>query len=768
MSDGQVIEYVKSEHAKGKSQDAIGTALLQRGVTKTQMERIKSQVEQESVAQKQESSGSQIQMREVNVTQTVADLETVAPSVNIFGKNIFNKKNLTFAPDLNVPTPLSYKLSAGDEVVIEVWGASQASIRKTISPDGVVNLDNVGPIFLSGVTVAEATNVLRRKLGEVYPGVDQEGGASAMSVTLGNIRSIQINVLGEVMVPGTYTLTSLSSVFNALYVAGGISDIGSLREINVIRNGSKIASIDVYDYLLYGKTKSNINLQEGDVVIVPTYHSLVKIEGQIKRPMYYEMKEGETVETLISYAGSYESDAYKKELTITRQTGEYNQIYTVNKKELSTFDLENGDVVSISGGLNLFDNRVTIEGQIFRPGQYEMGKDVVTVKELIVKAGGLKENAYLGRAILTRQKDDLTLETLALNLNDVFDNSSKDIKLKKNDQLSISANVIEEDLGPLLISGLVANPGAYQYAANTTVKDLIVKAGGLLSSASIARVDVARRIIDPSSTTSNSVISEVSSFSIEGGLVANGAEEFFLKPYDQVYIRRSPGYFEQRNISLNGEVLFPGNYTLENKAERITDIIKNAGGLTPQAYAQGAKILRPLSEEEKRVKTKAVQRINAMTEDETVTEETIGETDFSTVGIQLDLAMKNPGSEYDVVLKPGDQIIVPEFDNTVKILGAVMNPNTVVFKKGQSLAYYINQAGGYAENAKKKSSYIMYMNGTSSKGKNKSNLLEPGCTIIVPTKITKQGMSTGEKVALGSGVVSMASVVALLIHNLTN
>lgn len=430
ISDDQVIEYVKSEHAKGKSQNEIGTALLQRGVTKIQMERIKAQVEQEN-ASVQNDFDSENQTRKVNVKQITTDLETTAPSVNILGKIYSIRKTLTFAPDLNVPTPPGYRLSAGDEIVIDVWGASQASIRKTITPDGIVNLENVGPIFLSGTTINDATSILRRKLGGVYPGVDEEGGASAMSVSLGNIRSIQINVLGEVMVPGTYTLTSLSSVFNALYMAGGISEIGSLREISVIRNNSKIASVDVYDYLLYGKTKTNINLQEGDVIIVPTYNSLVKIEGQVKRPMYYEMKTGETLDNLISYAGGYESDGYQEELTLTRQTGEYNQIYTVNKNQLSSFSLNNGDLVTIQGGLNLFDNRVTIDGQVFRPGQYEVGKGVVTVKDLISKAGGLRENAYLGRAILTRQKNDLTFETLALNLNDILNNSSKDIILQK-------------------------------------------------------------------------------------------------------------------------------------------------------------------------------------------------------------------------------------------------------------------------------------------------------------------------------------------------
>lgn len=768
MSDTQVIEYVKAAHDQGKSQNEIGTALLQKGVTQAQMERIKTQIEQQRASQSSNSAtGSQFSVRDVSISETVQNVETTAVTVNIFGKNIFNKKNLTFAPDLNIPTPSNYRLGTGDEIVIDVWGASQATIRRTISPEGTVSIENIGPVYLNGLTIADANVYLKNKMADVYSGVNEDNGASSLKLTLGNIRTIQVNVIGEVAVPGTYTLTSLSSVFNALYVAGGINDIGSLREINVYRNGKKISTIDVYDYLLYGKISSNITLQEEDVIIVPTYKSLVKIQGKIKRPMYYEMKPEENLNTLIEYAGGFESNAYKDEFSLTRKTGFYDQIYTVNKDETKSFALQDGDVVNIRGGFDMYENRVHIDGRVFRPGYYEVGKDIKTVKDLITSAGGLREDAFLDRAILTRRKDDLTYETLALNLSDILSGKNADIVLVKDDNLYINSQKIEEDLGAFIIHGLVAKPGTYAYVENTSVQDLILKAGGLLSAASVARVDVARRIIDPTSTSASPIISEIFSFPIEGGLIANGKSEFILEPYDQVYIRRSPGYHAQRNVTINGEVLFPGGYTLESKTERISDVIKKAGGLTDQAYVKGARLIREESAKEKRERLQSIRRLGSTSSD-SISTKMVEDINYSNIGIELDLALAKPHSEYDIVLHPGDQLVIPEYDNTVKIIGAVMYPNTIVYKAGKPLKYYIDQAGGYSEKAKKNKGYVVYMNGMTAvtKGGGK-NLIQPGCEIIIPMKEEKAGMTLGEKIAIGSSVTSMASVIALLINSLT-
>ena len=775
MSDSQVVDYVKAEHAKGTNQQAIGASLLQRGVTQSQMERIKSQIEndkQTNPTLKNSNNLSTNKILRVNpeIRQETEQLESDSISAEdklikkIYGKTIFNKKNLSFAPEVNIPTPVNYKLSAGDEVVIEIWGASQASFRQVISPEGTINIENLGPISLSGMTIEDANRYIKNKLSELYAGVGDPNGSSNIKLTLGQIRTIQVNVLGEVATPGTYSLSSLSSAFHALYIAGGINDIGSLRDISLIRKGKVIESIDIYDFLLQGKT-SDIRLFDGDVIIVPPYKSLVNISGSIKRPMYYEMIETETVDNLIKYAGGFTGNAYVDKINLVRKTGKYSKIFTLSPAETAFFTLADGDSITISEGLKLYENRVQITGQIFRPGYYEIGNDIKTVKDLVLKAGLPKEDAYLDRVILTREKHDLTLETISLNLSQIMSGASQDIPLKKNDVIYIAPNKVDEDLGYLIISGLVSKPGAYKFAENTTIKDLIIKAGGLLSAASTAKVDVSRRIIDPKSTTKSTIIAETFTFSIENGLVADGKDNFVLSPYDQVYIRRSPGYEEQRNVMIEGEILFPGEYTLQVKEQRISDLIKQAGGITNHAFVDGAKLQRKATEEEKKEQRRSLELINKNNLRDSIDIEI---EDEYHIGIDLKKAMENPKSNFDVVLKAGDKLSIPEFNNTVKINGAVMHPNTVVYQKGLSLKDYINQAGGYSDQARTKRVYIVYMNGTTTKAKGSSkDLLRPGCEIIVPTKEQKPPMSLGEKIAIGSSVTSMASVVALLINSLT-
>lgn len=772
MSDSQVIEYVKTEHAKGTSQEAIGKSLLQRGVSQAQLLKIKSQVEQQQSQSRSASSAvdgsiSVLREEQEDLSQRTVNLENL-PQRRVFGKDIFGQKDLTFAPTMNIPTPANYKLGAGDEVIIDVWGASQTTIKKTITPEGVINIDGYGPVFLSGMTIEQANGAIKRKLANLYSGVDDDGGTSYISLTLGQIRSIQVNVMGEVVTPGTYTVSSLSSVFHALYLAGGINDIGSLRTVNLYRSGKKVASVDIYEYLLHGKSSDDIRLFDGDAIIVPAYQSLVNITGEIKRPMWYEMAKDERASDLISYAGGFTGEANTENISISRKTGKYRQMYTLNPETMASFSLADGDSISIGKGLKRYENRVQIGGSVLFPGYYEIGGDIKTVKDLIKKAGGLRENAFLDRAVLTREKEDLTFETLALNLNKLESNASGNTPLRKNDALYIAANTIDEDLGDFTITGMVANPGQYQYADNTTIKDLIVRAGGLLSSASTARVDVSRRIIDPTSTTNATIIAETFSFSIEDGLIADGKEHFVLEPYDQVYVRKSPGFQAQRNIEIDGEVLFPGKYTLVEKEQRVSEVIKLAGGLSDNAYAEGARLIRTMTEDEKARQKQYLEALARGTMKDSISTESLETGVQYTVGIELAKAIKNPKSEYDIVLRENDRLIIPEFNNTIKINGAVMHPNTVLYKKGESLQYYIEQAGGYSDLAEKKRAYIVYMNGMTAKAKGSSkNLIKPGSEIIVPTKEEKEKMSLGQTIALGSSITSMASVIALLINSLT-
>lgn len=792
MSDNQVIEYVKTEHAKGVSQEAIGKALIQRGVTQSQLLKIKNQIEQQNQSNTEvgrNSSGSILRTAPLDRTNmkqaerlsssqfnktiywnvdgdSIIIMDTIRNEV--FGKNIFNKKNLTFAPEMNIPTPTNYKLGAGDEVVIDVWGASQTTIRKTITPEGSINIENLGPIFLTGMTVEQANDFVKRKLSVLYAGVEDEDGTSYISLTLGQIRAIQVNVMGEVVAPGTYTVSSLSSVFHALYLAGGINDIGSLRSVNLYRGGKKIASVDIYDYLLHGKSSDEIRLSDGDVIIVPAYQSLVSITGEIKRPMLYEITKGEHVNDLVNYAGGFTGKANVENISISRKTGKYRQMYTLSPETMSSFTLADGDSISIRKGLKRYENRVEIEGSVLFPGYYEIGGDIKTVKDLIKKAGGLKEDAFLDRAVLTREKDDLTFETLALNLNNLESSKSGDTPLRKNDVLYIAANTIDEDLGDFTIAGMVANPGQYSFAGNTTIKDLIVKAGGLLSSASTARVDVSRRVIDPTSTTNATIIAETFSFSIEDGLIADGKDSFVLEPYDQVYVRKSPGFQEQRNVQVDGEVLFPGAYTLVEKEQRVSEIIKLAGGLSNNAYAAGARLIRKMTDDETARQKQYLKMLAKGVMKDSISTASLEVDSVYTVGIELDKAIQNPKSEYDIVLRADDKLIIPEFNNTIKINGAVMHPNTVLYKKGESIKYYIEQAGGYSDLAEKKRAYIVYMNGMTAKAKGSGkDLIKPGCEIIVPTKEEREKMSLGQTIALGSSVTSMASVIALLINSLT-
>jgi len=771
MSDDQVISYVKAETERGTSQQVIASELLKRGVTPGQVERIKNQVNQQQASSSTSSVSSN---NSIPVLRTGLIDETIGLSTEnnkgpeVFGRNIFNKGNIIFTPNVNIPTPENYILGPGDEVVIDIWGASQASVRQTISPEGSIAVDRLGPIFLNGMTVKEANVYVQQKFASLYSGIGDYEGTSQIKLTLGQIRTIQVNVMGEVAAPGTYSVSSLSSVFHALYNAGGISDIGSLRTVQLYRKGKLIETIDIYQCIFKGEFSNDIRLTDGDVIIVPTYSSLVVISGKVKRPMYYEMTSKETLADLIEYSGGFTGDAYKEKVNLIRKTGEYSKVFTLGTENFKSFILDDGDSVTITSGLNLFENKAEIQGSVFRPGSYEVGKDINTVKELIEKAGGLKENAFLDRAILTREKTDLTIENISINLRTLLSGGSKDISLQKNDILFVASNDILLDLGNISIYGNVVSPGAYKYADNTTIEDLIVKAGGLLGSASTAKVDVARRIIDPLSTDEPTTIAETFVFSIKDGLIEDGKSNFLLKPYDQVYIRRSPGYIEQRNVIINGEILFPGTYALKEKDERLSDVIKRAGNLTRYAYSQGARLERRQTDEEIARQRKSLKTISERGVSDSISSELIDVERFYSIGIELDKALSSPKSDYDLVLKPGDRLIIPEYDNTIKINGAVMYPNTVLYKKGEKVSYYINQAGGYSDLAEKKRAYIVYMNGTVTKAKGSSkDAIQPGCEIIVPSKERKEKMTLAETISIGTSVTSMASVVALLVNALT-
>lgn len=766
MTDQQVLEYAKDGVKQGKDQRTIATELARRGVTREQAERVKKMYEQQTGTAAGDMTGTakaEARLRE----QTQEDNSTmldeqpqaqeVAQQDAVFGRNIFNTRNLTFEPNVNIATPPNYRLGPGDEVVIDIWGASQNTIRQQISPDGTINLEQLGPVFLSGMSIERAQQYLTGELRKIYS--DQ---SNQIRVTLGNTRTIQINVMGEVIQPGTYALSAFSTVFHALYRAGGVSGIGSLRNVKVSRGGQTVATVDVYQFIMQGKTRDDIRLEEGDVIIVPAYEELVQITGNVKRPMRYEMKKGETLSTLLKYAGGFTSDAYTKSLRIVRQNGKEYQVNTVDDTDYSVCQLHDGDVITAEAILDRFTNKLEVRGAVYRPGIYELGGKLNTVRELVEKADGLMADAFTGRAVLYRERENKTREVKQIDIRAIMNGSQPDIPLQKNDVLYIPSIHDLEDLGNVQIFGEVTHPGDYPYADNMTLEDLVITAGGLRESASVVRVDVARRVKDPKSTESPATIGQNFSFGLKDGFVVDGEPGFTLQPYDQIFVRRSPGYSAQQNVVVDGEVLYGGTYALSSKNERISSIIAKAGGATPFAYVKGAKLTRVANEEEIRRMQDVVNLLRRQVGDAMIDSLGINVQSTFTVGIDLEAALANPGSDADIVLRAGDVISVPEYNNTVKIDGAVMMPNTVSFKEGEGVKYYINQAGGYGQNAKKSKKFIIYMNGQIAqvKGSGKKQM-EPGCEIIVPSKRKKQ-FNIGNVVGLTSSIASLATMTAAI------
>ena len=783
MSDEQVISYIKTATEAGKSQKQIMTELAARGVTRAQAERIKKRYD-ESQAAGQEISAEQKNRLRTQVDQTEKLVEgemdlmeseaydpieknTQEAADLVYGRNIFNSRNLTFAPSQNLPTPVNYRLAAGDEIIIDIWGTNQITYRETISPEGSINISGVGPIYLNGMTINDADEYLRKELGKIFTSLHGDNPTSDMKVTLGQIRTIQINVMGEVAVPGTYILSSYSNIFHALYRAGGIGKLGSLRNIYLMRNGKKIATVDVYDFILRGKTMDATRLQEGDVIIVPPYEILVDIQGNVKRPMFYEMKNGETVQTLIDYAGNFTGDAYTKNVRMTRQNGKEYQIYTIDNLDYSVFKLMDGDVVSIGAMLERFENKLEIKGAVYRPGIYQFSGQLNTVKQLVEKAEGVMGDAFLTRAVLHREREDLTKEVIQVDLKNILNGSKPDIALQRNDELYIPSIHDLQDIGTISVFGEVARPGTFPYAENTTLEDLIIQAGGLRESASTVRIDISRRIKDSKGTTTSDKIGEMYTFSLKDGFVIDGEPGFQIKPYDQIFVRKSPTYQEQINVEVSGEVLYAGTYALTQKSERVSDLVKKAGGITPYAYVRGAKISRRINDEERRRMDTVLEMARNVDEEDSINVSKLELGDIYYVGIDLEAALRNPGSDADIVLREGDQLIVPEYNNTVRISGDVMYPNTVSYVEGKNLKYYIEQAGDYGETAKKKRAYIVYMNGQVKKARKYNSHIEPGCEIIVPTK-QKNAFRLQNILSIATTSASLATMIASIANIIKN
>ena len=780
MTESQIIAYITESLAAGKTERQVGNELLARGATTAQLKRLFNAYKSGTLDtmagasaalptskltgnDRERSAVETPASAKASADKTVkAPADTASAKLKVYGQDIFAGKTLSFEPNLNAATPEDYVLGPGDEVIIDIWGNSEASIKSKISPEGHIIIPQVGKVQLSGLSVKQATGKLKTNLGRIYSSL--RTGGSSMSLSLGNVRTIQVNVLGEVSTPGTYRLSSFTTLFNALYSAGGVTELGSLRSVRVVRGGEVFAEVDVYQYLFDGKLELNVPLKEGDVIIVPPYAALVSVEGAVKRPMRYEIKPGEGLDRLIAYAGGFTGNAWQEEVGVERNDGRSNSFHTVGAADFAAFALKDGDAVTVSGNeVETFSNRVEVKGAVCRPGKFELGGGIATVGQLVQHAGGVLEDAFLSRAQIIREKPDRSLELVPVPLGAIIDGSVQDILLQRGDVLVVSnANEIDPK-GDIVVTGYVANPGRYQYAEHITVEDIILLAGGLAEGASAAKVDIARRVDSSSSTAASDTLAHVFSVSLKDGLAEDGAGGFELRPNDIVSVRRSPTYVEQRNVIITGEVNFPGQYTLSSNNERVSQLLARAGGATSNGYVHGAMLRRKINQYELNVRT-ALSRIaaqNIVTKEDSLQLNKLKVGEIYTVGLQLDKALAHPGSDYDIVLRDGDELIVPELASTVRVQGEVLFPNTVHYISGKPVRYYVRQSGGFSTHAKRNKTYVVYMNGTVAVGGNAR--LEPGCEIVVPAKDEKNKLTTGEWLGIGTSAASITTMIATIV-----
>ncbi len=842
MTDDQVLQFAVKEQKAGSTQQQIVTKLMQRGVDISQIRRVKKKMERTASAdgmgvvsnvnknddrsRKGNSANAEIQLdeseartsglvereRDKSVRHTYDEddeefqaflkaYKDVMPDSltledefddfirdkyekqknrkKVFGRNVFNNKDLSFEPNMNIATPENYVLGPGDAVYVDIYGASNKSLEMTVSPDGYINVEGYGLVSVSGLTVSQANARVKSELGKRY-------SSSTIKLTVGQTKTISVNVMGEVKVPGTYTLSAFSTVFHALYMAGGTNDIGTLRDIKVFRDNKQVASVDIYDYMLNGKLSGNVRLAEGDVIMVGPYNCLVNITGKVKRPMYYEMKTSESMASLLKYAGGFTGDAYSKSVRVVRKTGRQYSVYNVNEFDQAQFYMADGDSVSVDSVLVRYENMVEVKGGVFRPGMYQIGDGINSVRTLVEQAEGVTEQAFLNRAIIHRMKQDRTLEVVRVDLKGILDGTVADVPLKNEDVLFIPT---QEELNmekTITISGEVFYPGIYKYAENETIEDFILQAGGLKETASTVKVDVSRRKVNPGATQSEDDLAEIFSVSLKDGFVVDGTPGFVLQPFDEVYVRKSPGTTDPVDVTISGEVLFPGDYSLAAKTQRLSDVLKAAGGVTPFGYAKGARLERKVNAEE-RIRMEEVMKLQREQYEEIQQEQAISMASAKTsvtgmnndidksamvqkfkvrdtyyVGIELDKALANPGCDEDITLREGDKIIVPVYNATVKINGAVLYPNTVNFTKGKKFKQYLSQAGGYSNNANKKGAYIIYQNGNAAKVSDGAEP-EPGCEIIVPYK-SKKVQNVQQWISIGTGVASLVTIIATLAN----
>jgi len=762
LSNKQINEIVQKIQNSGMTMNQAIALAKARGATGQQISELMARIQGLNSNTTGTRSVTNSSLQTLNTTQPLysskARFQVNPIAKKVFGYKLFNNKNLSFAPSINLPTPKNYVLGAGDQIMINVWGASQQTYQLTIDNSGAIYIPSLGPVYIAGMNFDKAASLIKKRMTSIYRGLTGSKPTTWAVVTLSALRAINVNIIGDVNAPGTYSLPAIATVFNALYLSGGPNQDGSFRNIELIRNGKVIKTIDVYDFLIHGKSDADVQLRDQDVIFIPTYKERVQTHGAFKRQQYFDMKKGGALSDLIKYAGGFSTDAYKSQLSVYRMNDKEREIVDVKESNFNTFPLQNGDSIVAGKVLDRYANRVFITGAVYRPGTYELMPDM-TLNNLIAKADGVKSNVYANRGLIIREKKDMTKEVLSFDVYSVLQHQIN-IPLQREDSVVISSIDSMRQVRYVDISGEVRHPGQYAYYDNMTVRDLIFIAGGFTDAASGSSLEISRRNSQKEAQTPNAQISRVFTLNINKTLkIEKGKASFELMPFDNIFVRSAPSYFPQQNVQITGEVVYPGKYSITDKSERISELLKRAGGLTKFAYAPGATFKREKTmskEQEQKLKLLSLSSDSTLAVDSV--QMALMKQKFTLVELNLPDILKNPGSHDDYVLKKGDIIDIPELKQTVTVTGAVMNPITLSFVKGEPVLSYIRKSGGFTQEAKKSKVYIIYANGTSSSGR--GSKVTPGSQIVVPKRPQRKsnGFETAARI-LGVLVSTLTAVV---------
>lgn len=785
LTDAQIKQFISRAEESGMTQEQLEAAAMARGMPYSEITKLRDRINKiqqgrgktTTVSNEMRGvSGQELSKRKDLFTNIMADTTTISKTtkestgeLKVFGSDLFNRENLTFEPSLNIPTPQNYQLGPGDELLIEIWGASQEEYRLQVTPEGYIKIANLSPLQVSGLTIEKATQLIKSRLSNIYAGMHGPNPNTFAQVSIGNLRSIKVNLAGEVEMPGTYTLPSLASVFNALYLAGGPGKEGSYRNISVIRENKLVATVDLYDFLLHGMPEKNIRLQDQDIIFVNPYQARVMLDGEVKKPAIYEVAGQETLSDVIGFAGGFKDDAYQDRIKIVRNTPTEKMIVDVQSAQFATTALKDGDEIQVDKILSRFKNRVTIRGAVYREGEFEL-TDGMTLKQLIARADGLRKDAFLPRASIYRLSSNLKMEMIPVNLVALMNGETAGIPLQREDVVNISSIFDLEEIYTVKINGAVKKPGTYPWVKALSLGELIRNSGGLLESASLAKVEIARRVRDKHATEPKPEVASIYTFALNQDLsLSDSASSFVLEPYDMIFIRKSPGYETQQLVQVEGEVAFPGQYSIANKGERISDLVNRAGGLTSDAYLPGASLIRQVKINEEQ-RTKALEALQYASGDSIQLEKT-GMSKEQAIGIELSRILEKPHSDYDLILMEGDRLQVPKQLQTVRLSGALLYPVTVRFENNRSLRNYISHAGGFAEEARPSKAYVIYANGSVDRTKSFLFIrnypkIEPGAEIVVPKKPEREKLSAQQAISISSAVASMALVLVTLIGKL--